>query len=547
MVKTGENLRKLNWDFCFRIIFLLFFVVSSVYQIRYGANCDVAMQTSWSSRTARGDFPLVDTWGPFCISSWFIGFLYRIFYLFSPYFTYGFLILKILGVLFQCVVAIQFYQYIKNNTSERQAFWGSAIFVIFVPYYMYIFVSHYNISYWLTLLLAMSLMQLDARTERCNILLITIELTVMILSMPTMMIMVPITLAMIVIFEKKHKKVAWGIIISMICIFFLGIVILYLHGGSFTDIFYLLEGGDAHGAGLLSQIIKRFKILVPITLITVCYTLFAKKIFRTKYEFLILICLLSVFSIAVWVYTGECSQLMRAVFFSDIILGIWSCLHYKDVHHSKAYIYMCMYGCALGVICALSTNTGSMVTSIGMILPFVAYITLSNIFNKSRNAWFAIGIFIALIFIQRICICDGWVNCTGISCTEKIEAGILKGIYVRPEHAEKYNRIWRVMDKNVKSNDMLLLTGDERTLYYGYLMTEARNAGNTVDDMENGFKTYEAYYLRNEQKIPNIIIMPGNEFVSEIQEADSEFIRWVKDNYSLKNIDEGYLILKKTD
>ena len=112
---TRSCVSKINRELILRIFFAGLFIASSIYQIRFGANCDVALQVSWSSRTARGDFPLVDIWGPFCVSSWLVGFIYRVVYLFDEYFTYTFLVLKILGVAIQTIISIYFYYVIRKS------------------------------------------------------------------------------------------------------------------------------------------------------------------------------------------------------------------------------------------------------------------------------------------------------------------------------------------------------------------------------------------------------------------------------------------------
>lgn len=540
---TRSRISIANREVILRIVLVGLFIASSIYQIRFGANCDVALQVSWSSRTARGDFPLVDIWGPFCVSSWLVGFIYRVVYLFDEYFTYTFLILKILGVAIQTIISIYFYYVIRKRTNEKQAFWASVILMIFVPYYMYIFINHYNLSYYLTILLILSLVQMNQRKSRWNILIISGLIIFSILSMPTMVVMCPVVLVCIFMTSTDNKRMIIGILGCLLVVFLFGVGILYLHGGELHDILNLLNGGNGHGDGLIQMLYKRLRILIPLFVITALYDYLSRKIRIQINQFLLLVTILFVGTIGVWFATGEYSQLMRATFFSIIVLAMWSCMQYKKMVNTKEFIYFVVLGVTLGLICALSTNTGSMVASIGMVLPVAGYVAYhrSDCIEKSWNI--ATILIVALIFVQRICICDGWVNGNGFECTEKIESGVLKGIYVRPENAQKYNRIKRVVENNVQDDDVLLLYGDERTVCYGYLMTKAKNAGSMVDDVEDDFSSYKNYYAKHPDRIPTIIIIPGEEYIEEELDEDTDFVGWMKHNYKLINKEEGYLVL----
>lgn len=530
-------------DLLLRIIFVVFFVCSSVYQIRYGAGCDMASLTSWASRTAKGDFPLVDTWGPYCVLSWLVGFIYRIIYLFDENFTYSILVIKILGVCFQVITMIYFYSFMKKKTEERQAFWASAILVLFIPYYMYIFVSHYTISYWLSIILAIALLNIENHTTVVNSIIISLILILSILAMPMMIVMFLCVLIYIWRHHKKNIQLLLGILLCSFVVMCVGIFIFYIHGGTVTDILNILNGGQSHEASLFSQICKRAGIIIPLGLLVILYSFIVRRIGLAKYELPGMVCILFVGSIGIWIITGEYSQLMRSVFFSDIVLGIWSCINWKDTGSKEIFSCFAMVGCVLATVCALSTNTGVMVASIGLIIPFGVYVALYKKFTKITNV--AVFGVITLIFIQRITIADHWSLTSALDCTTKIEVGCLKGVYVQEQHANKYNRIYQVINKNVTEDDNLLLYGGDRTFYYGYTMTNAVNAGNSVDDMEDDYRSYQAYYMQHPERIPTIIIIPGTEYTKEISETDTDFMSWVKSNYYLNSVDGDYMILKQ--
>ena len=385
------------------LFIMLFAIVSSVYVILNGAVCDLALLTMFRLKAFNGDLPMQTIYGPYALSSWFLSGEYHILHWFFKSNEYGVLLTKIMGVLFQfCVAGYFVFHETRKGHDKVKTVLCARIFFLFLPDYLYCFVSHYNVIYWMTLLVVLALSETNDTYLKyiCS----AVFLCMSILANPTMVLLY-IAIFIYLVYEKIEKKYLI-VFVSTALIMGIGILsYLFLNGLQLEDILNLLKSCN-HSSGTI-DLFKRILLIVGLIICVMIYHVainLLSKYLDFKFEFEILVCCLILVMFAVLIFMpNKLINCMRCSYFVILILGIWASIYGgRECIDKKVFNVYKICGIIVALLCGIFTYTGIMICSIGMIIPVIGYLHLRN-----KGSHLIIYTLIVLLLCQRMIIIDG--------------------------------------------------------------------------------------------------------------------------------------------
>ena len=514
---------------------------SSVYVIFNGAVCDLALLTTFRLKAFNGDLPMKSIYGPYALSSWFLSGEYHILHWFFKSNEYGILLTKIMGVIFQfCVAGYFVFHETRKGHEKQRTVLCALVFFLFLPDYLYCFVSHYNVIYWMTLLLVLVLSETNDTYLKyiCS----AVFLCMSILANPTMVLLY-IAIFIYLVYEKIEKKYLI-VFVSTALIMGIGILsYLFLNGLQLEDILNLLKSCN-HSSGTI-DLWKRILLFVGLIFCVMIYHAtinLLSKYLDFKFEFEILVCCLILVMFAVLVFMpNKLINCMRCSYFVILILGIWASIYGgRECIDKKVFNVYKICGIIVALLCGIFTYTGIMICSIGMIIPVIGYLHLRN-----KDSHLIIYVMIALLLCQRMILIDGNQYCTGFDCKYTIDSGIMKGIQVTEYNYERYHYLNDIVKQNVEENDKVLLISDATDSYvYSMSGAEICSPGNEYTAWDNEY--YLDYYGNNPNKIPTKIVIIGENHIQQFDnDFDDEFMVYIRDNYHVTHQDIDVEVLER--
>lgn len=529
------------WEKVLILFTILFVIVSSVYVILNGAVCDFALLTMFRLKAFNGDLPMKSIYGPYALSSWFLSGEYHILYWLFKSNEYGILLTKILGVIFQlCVAAYFVFHETKNGHEKHRTVLCALVFFLFLPDYLYCFVSHYNVIYLGTLLLVIILS--EAHDSYPKYICSSIVLCISVLANPVMALLY-IGVFIYIVCEKIEKRYLL-VFVSTTLTIGLGILsYLFLNGLQLENILNLLKSCN-HSSGTI-DLWKRLLLIWGLIFCVIIYHVAIEligKYLDFKFEFEILVCCLILVTFGILIFMpNKLINCMRCSYFVILILGIWASIYGgRECIDKKAFNVYKMCGIIVALLCGVFTYTGIMICSIGMIIPVIGYLHLRN-----KGSHLIIYVIIVLLLCQRMIIIDGNQYCTGFDCKYIIDSGIMKGIHVTEYNYERYQYLNDIVKQNVEENDKVLFI-TEATDSYVYSMSEAEicSPGNEYTTWDNEY--YLDYYSNNPNKIPTKIVIIGESYIHQFGvDFDDEFMAYIRENYHVTHQDIDVKVLER--
>lgn len=538
LMKTVAKIEVLK-----RMILLITIVCvigSSVYVILNGAVCDLALLTTFRLKAFNGDLPMKSIYGPYALSSWFLSGEYHILHWLFKSNEYGILLTKIMGVLFQfCVAGYFVFHETRKGHEKQRTVLCALIFFLFLPDYLYCFVSHYNVIYWMTLLLVLVLSETNDTYLKyiCS----AVFLCMSILANPTAILLFIVILVYLI---YRHTKIKYLLtFFSASAAIGVGVLgYLFSKNLQLTDILNLLKA-CSHDSGT-ADIWKKFILIAVLVFGVVAYHnvfKFIRTKLNLKYEFEILVGSLLLISLCVILFLpSKLINCMRCVYFVISLLGIWASVYgVRECPDKQTYPVYSICGITTALLCGLFTNTGIMICSIGMVIPVIGYLHL-----RASESHIIIFILIFIILGQRMILIDGGQYCTGFDCKYTVETGIMKGIRVTESNYERYHYLQNIVHQYVDDDDKILYISDA-TDSYMYSMSGADICfpGNEFTAWDNEY--YLDYFNHNSDKIPTKIVIVGVAYIERFDDStNDEFIDYVRENYQVVERTEEIMVLQ---
>ena len=522
------------------LLTLLCATVSSIYVIVNGAVCDLALLTTFRLKAFNGDLPMKSIYGPYALSSWILSGEYHILHWFFKSNEYGVLLTKIMGVIFQfCVAGYFVFHETSKGHDKVKTVLCALVFFLFLPDYLYCFVSHYNVIYWMTLLLVLVLSETNDTYLKyiCS----AVFLCISVLANPTAILLYSVVL---IYFICRHTKIKY--LLTFLCASaVIGIGVLgYLFSKNLhlTDILNLLKA-CSHDSGT-ADIWKKF-ILIAVLIVGVVAYHNVFKLLRIKlnfkYEFEILVgSLLLVSLCAILFLPSKLINCMRCIYFVISLLGIWASVYgVRECPDKQNYPVYSICGIATALLCGLFTNTGIMICSIGMVIPVIGYLHM-----RASESHIIIFILIFIILGQRMILIDGGQYCTGFDCKYTVETGIMKGIRVTESNYERYHYLQNIVHQYVDDDDKILYISAAIDSYmYSMSGADICFPGNEFTAWDNEY--YLDYFNNNPDKIPTKIVIVGAAYIERFDDStNDEFIDYVRENYQVVERTEEIMVLQ---
>ena len=524
------------------IIIISLAVLSSIYVIFNGVICDIFMDCTQQLQTYKGSIPIRDTWGPFCISAWFVAIVLKLPYMLlggEQYILVSKAITALSTALCGTICSVLLYRNIK--LSRWSLFLGTMLFYLFLPDYLYTFLCHYTIAYNMVYLSIAVLVAFLGDNKKIYIVLLAILSAIGILSMPQYLLMALFILVLLLVLPNNSLSKKNTLFLYCSTIGLIGVLVLsYLlaNGVNLLDLQYMMTE-SAHQESLIIRFFKRLIIIVLIFFIVSIYYEFMRNIKKEDISFGFLVSSLSITGICATIITRNYVLGMRIGYGIIIVLGIWCMLYWrKEINNEKLMIFNAV-GFVFAFIVGTFTNTGAMIMAMGFVFPIIGYLEFRD---NDKALMISPYIIIVLVLLQRLILIDDTYYTTAFECKYKIESGFMKGQYVTLNTYDKYNYCKKIMDKYTEPSDVIAILNGF-TYESGYALTKAQVGISDYDLFSIENNNYVKYWKLNEDKIPNKIFVFENADVEKyLSNSEYEIVSFIKNNYSAEIIDDNVII-----
>jgi hypothetical protein len=562
--------QKIQWIKKFLMIgLILLTALSFLKSIFISRDIDEAYAVAQSYRIVRGDRLLIDMWEPHQFSAVLGAAFIAPFVSITGSTEYLVIYLRCISILIHCLLGLLLYYFCSRQVRQKEALSILFLHLLFLPKWVQS-VEFELMHYWAALLCFLCFAAyLKLNRGKKWLFLAGICVVLAMQCYPTMVLLYPIYLSGLIIYDKQQIKKPAKMIFQDILAFSGGalgsgiLFLLYLMRNQTLSEFYQnlmhLFSDKSHTQYTFLEKIQRLLpdfgqelflylgiFVVILLLCRIGIAIRKQDIFKGELVLISMlgtIIVLEIIAVVGSLFFDQNQFYLQIRYIAMILPGIY--LFFRNKKKFGFWMYFSVLPALVSVLAVLAVS--NMNTNVAYSKSFVGVIGTGimlaiyledgksaenmrlQIISRMSICSMLIGLLVCRLVLIRV---TGCLPVTMRASLEKITAGPEKGIYVLRDEAEVWNENYAILKQYVAKDDKLFYVGAENMIYVAAeseLATPSTQGTTVFNEM------IEQYFTEYPEKMPDVIIIDKTfETVYEYRYSAENIItmNWIEENYS---------------